>query len=1148
MTKFVHLHNHTEYSLLDGSVKIKDLIKKLKSSGMDSCAITDHGNMFGALEFYKNMKANNLKPIIGSEMYLAPDHSKKVRGSEGFHHIVLLAKNEVGYHNLMKLSGRSFVEGFYYKPRIDKKQLADCAEGLMAGSACLQGEIAKNIRFGRYDEAKNAVHSYKEIFGKDNFYIEIMRHNLPEQDRINPELIKLAGETNTPLVATNDCHFLEKENSIAHDALLCIQTGRVISDRERLRMDSDQFYVKTAEEMLAAFSDIKEAVTNSEYIADMTDLNLNFGNPTPPRYPFVENDQQGSYLRKLAVDGLEKRFNEDSIDANQKIIYRKRLEYELTVIEKMKFPGYFLIVWDFIYYAKTHDIPVGPGRGSAAGSLVAYALSITDIDPIKYKLLFERFLNPERVSMPDIDVDISNDKRQQVIDYVVEKYGADKTAQVITFGTMKAKGVIRDVGRVLSIPYSDVDKIAKLVPDTLDITLETAAKENNVLKKRITDDPAVAQIYNIAKVLEGLKRHASTHAAGIVISDEPLEEKVPLYKSPNEQMAVVQYSKEYLEDINLIKFDFLGLKTLMVIEIAVRFIHENEPDFNISKIPLDNEKTYKNMSEGNTLGMFQLESSGMQDIVRHLDPNNINDVVALVALFRPGPLGSGMVKDFIERKKGKQAVKYSLPELKDILKETYGVILYQEQVMQITMKLAGYSAGEADVLRRAIGKKKPEIVAKEKIPFVKRAVERGIRKRQAEEIYDLMAYFAGYGFNKSHSAAYGLIAYQTAYLKTNYPVEFMSALLSSDQDNTAKITKYIDECERMGILVLPPDVNLSDVSFSPSGSNQIRFGLGAVKNVGNAAIHSILEERKNSAYKDFYDFISRIDMRKCNKKVLESLIKVGAFDQLEKNRMKLLENLPVLIEWAISKKSNTTGMTSLFGESDTSPQGPALINVAMPSDKQIFLWENELLGFFLSGNPLSDYESVAKAITEMSDPENAIISGVITDISEKTTKKRTKMAYIKIHTTFGAVSCVVFPHLYAKIESKFQIGDPAVVFGRIEEDQNKEIKSTGIISIEEALEIIKKIAIDIKYEMINEQFLSRIDNLFSNWPGDFPLFMKIKQDKKSVVLKTGGKFRFKLNLESLKYLCDNFQITLKVENNHKKRSFPRFSGNSQKEF
>ncbi len=1137
MKKFAHLHNHTEYSLLDGSVKIKDLIKKLKSNGMDSCAITDHGNMFGALEFYKSMRANGLKPIIGSEMYITTDHARKAKDAEGLHHIVLLAKNKTGYQNLVKLSGKSFIEGFYYKPRIDKQQLADHAEGLIAGSACLQGEIAKNLRYGRYEKAEAAVSFYKEIFGEDNFYIEIMRHGLAEQERINEDLIKLAKQTDTPLVATNDCHFLEREDSVAHDALLCIQTGKVVSDKERLRMDSDQFYVKTAEEMAETFSDIKEAVTNSGYIADMIDLQLDLGNPTPPRYPFVDNDKQSSFLKELAFEGLEKKFGEGLIEANLKDIYRKRLEYELEVIDKMKFPGYFLIIWDCINYAKTHNIPVGPGRGSAAGSLVAYALSITDVDPIRYKLLFERFLNPERVSMPDIDVDISKDKRQQLIDYVVEKYGADKTAQVITFGTMKAKGVIRDVGRVLDMPYGDVDKIAKLVPDTLDITLEEAIKQSDVLKKRISSEPDVAQIYNIAKVLEGLKRHASTHAAGIVISDEPLENKVPIYKFPNEQMSVVQYSKEYLEDINLIKFDFLGLKTLTVIEIATRFIHKKEPDFDISKIPLDDKKTYKNMSDGYTLGMFQLESTGMQDLIRHLEPSNINDVIALVALFRPGPIGSGMVKDFIDRKKGKQAVKYPLPELKEILKETYGVILYQEQVMQIAMKLAGYSAGEADVLRRAIGKKKPEIVAKERVPFVKRATERGVNKKKAEEIYDLMAYFAGYGFNKSHSAAYGLIAYQTAYLKTNYPVEFMSALLSSEQENTTKITKYIDECERMGILVLPPDINLSDVSFTPS-DEQIRFGLGAVKNVGNAAINSILKERQNGLYKDFYDFISRIDMRKCNKKVLESLIKVGAFDQLEKNRIKLLENLPILIDWASSKKEESSGMNSLFGKSDTEPQKPILRNVAEPSEKQIFLWENELLGFFLSGNPLSEYKEVAKAITDISDSENAIIAGVITDITEKTTKKRTKMAYIKIHSPLNTVSCVAFPYLYAKIESKFQIGDPVVVFGQMEEDQSGQIRANEIAGIEESLNLIKKVIVEIK-KPADKKFFSLIDDLFDKWNGSFPLFFRVVNNDKITVLKTGLKYYFELTLDSLKYLCDNFDIEFRIEHNNQKRQLSR---------
>ncbi len=1104
---------------------------------MESCAITDHGNMFGALEFYKNMKANGLKPIIGSEMYLASDHTKRVKEPNGFHHITLLAKNEIGYRNLMKLSSRSFMEGFYYKPRIDKKLLSDYSQGIMAGSACLAGEVPKELRLGRYQNAVKAIASYKEILGQDNFYIEIMRHGLSEQNRINDDLIKIAKETDTPLVATNDCHFLEKSESVAHDALLCIQTGKVVTDQKRLKMESDEFYVKTEDEMFEVFSDIPYAVTNSSDIADRIDLNLHLGNPTPPLYPFVGIDDQGSYLEKLAVAGLEKRFAEDKIDPAMKNKYKKRLNYELSVIKNMKFPGYFLIVWDFINFSKTHNIPVGPGRGSAAGSLVAYSMRITDIDPLVYNLIFERFLNPERISMPDIDVDISNDKRQQVIDYVVSRYGKDKTAQVITFGTMKARGAIRDVGRVLDIPYSEVDKLAKIVPDTLGVTLKSALKDSRELRDKVATDPDAKRIFEIAKSLEGLKRHASTHAAGIVISDKPLEETAPLYRFPNEEMAVVQYTKEYMEDINLIKFDFLGLKTLTIIDTAVNLIKSKENEFDISKIPLDDEKTYKSMCEGHTLGMFQLESSGMQELIRKLKPHEINDVIALVALYRPGPLGSGMVNDFIKRKNGNQKVEYPLLQLENILKETYGVILYQEQVMQIVMELAGYSAGEADVLRRAIGKKKPELVAAERVPFVKRAVERGIKRSKAEEIYDLMAFFAGYGFNKSHSAAYGLIAYQTAYLKANYTVEFMASVLTSEQSDTVKLAKYIDECERINIAVLSPDINISNISFTPTNDGEIRFGLGAIKHAGTAAINVILDERKNGDYKDLYDFMSRVDLRKCNKKVIESLIKVGAFDRGNRNRNIMLENLPDILLWA-SSKMKYAGANSLFGEKELEPKRPELIKMAKTSDKQIFLWEHELLGFFLSGNPLAAYESIAKALEDIADANNVRIAGIVTEITEKTTKQQVKMAYIKIHTSIGVINTVVFPYLYEKIAAKFKVADPVVLFCQLDID-NKEAKAIDIAAIDTLTKMVQKITLRFNETEVNNGLLGKLDNLFQSWPGTFPLFIRLSRVDKVLFMKTGGEFNFKLCDESLKYLCDNFSCKIIIEHSgHKRYSSP----------
>src|SRR5512143_1716131 len=827
---FVHLHLHTEYSLLDGAISLDKLIKKAKDLKMPAVAVTDHGNLFSALDFYLKASKSGIKPIIGCEIYVAPGSrfdktAPAGQNEEASYHLILLARNRQGYKNLVKLVTAAYLEGFYYKPRIDKDLLRAHSEGLIGLSACLGGEVPTLLLQGRYEDAKRIAREYEQILGRENYYLELQDNGIPEQEQVNREIIKLTKDTGIPVGATNDCHYLDMKDHNADDALLCIQTGKVVQDANRLRFSSETFYMKTPEEMKKAFSFIPEAATNTVKIAERCNLNLELGNYHLPHFPVPDGYTRESFMTELARKGLEERFAEieavrgpGSVDRTK---YRERLEFEIQMIDKMGFAGYFLIVSDFIRYAKEHNIPVGPGRGSAAGSLVAYSLRITDLDPIPYNLLFERFLNPERISMPDIDVDFCQDRRDEVLKYVTEKYGQDHVTQIITYGTMLAKGVIRDVGRVLDIPYSEVDKVAKLVPNTLNIRLDEAMKQEPRLREIGKKDPRMAELMEIALALEGQVRHASKHAAGVVISQEPLTEYVPLFKTPKDEITT-QFDMKGVEKIGLVKFDFLGLRTLTVINKAVKHVNARlsraplaaEEQFVISRIPLDDQKTFDLLARGETAGVFQLESSGMRDIVIKMKPQCFEDLIALVALYRPGPLQSGMVDDFIKRKKGATKITYELPQLEPILKDTYGVIVYQEQVMQISRTLAGYSLGQADLLRRAMGKKDPEVMKKEKVPFLEGAKKQGIDLKKAEAIFDLMAKFAEYGFNKSHSAAYALISYQTAYLKAHFPVEYMAALLTSEVADTAKVVRTVAEARSMSITVLPPDVNESEIDFT----------------------------------------------------------------------------------------------------------------------------------------------------------------------------------------------------------------------------------------------------------------------------------------------------------------------------------------------
>ena len=1101
---FAHLHNHSEYSLLDGASKLKNMINKAKTSDMSCVALTDHGNMFGAIDFYKTAKAAGIKPIIGLEGYISPT-TRFDKETKGNYHITLLAQNEEGYKNLMKLTTFSYTEGFYYKPRIDKELLREHSKGIIAGSACLHGEIQINLLNGDYDAAKRAVLEYKEIFGKDNFFMEIMRHGLDDQKKIDSDIIRLANETDTLLVATNDCHYLNKEDAVAQDALLCIQTNHLMEEENRMKMGTHEFYFKTEEEMLSVFSDHPEFVSNSQLIADRCSVELELGKLSPPHFKTPNGISEFDYLKELSYEGLEKKTA--GFDDKKRELYKERLELELSIIKQMGFSGYFLIVWDFINYAKTRKIPVGPGRGSAAGSLVSYCLGITDIDPIEYKLLFERFLNPERITMPDIDVDFCVERRDEVINYVKEKYGKYNVAQVITFGTMAAKAVVRDVARVLGFPYKEADRIAKMIPDK--DNLREAIKDNPQLKDEIDKNEKVKELFTISKTLEGVKRHASTHAAGVVISENPIYERCPIYKPAGEEAYVSQFSKEYLEDVGLIKFDFLGLRNLTVIDITVKLIGNN---FDISKIPLDDEETYKLLQRGDTLGVFQLESQGMQRLITDLKPTCFEDLIALVALYRPGPLGSGMVSDFIERKHGKKKIEYPLPELEGILKETYGIILYQEQVMQIASKLAGYTLGEADILRRAMGKKKIEVMEEQRASFIQRSVENNIDKQKAEHIFDLIAKFAEYGFNKSHSAAYAYIAYQTAYLKAHYKEYFLSALLTSEKNNTDKIAKYIEECNRLKITVLPPDINDSyqDFAVAKNGNKKvIRFGFGAIKNVGSAAIENIIKTRESGRFDSIFDFLKRVDTRKVNKKVMESLIKSGCFDSLHKNRASLLASFENLLEWANKKESKPKNMQSLFGGSEAEKENtPKLVDAQEMKEADVLKYEKELLGFFISANPLNKYKSIIESIATATSENlsktgssGVVLAGIPIAVRKTKTKRKETMAFVKFMDSKGTFEATLFPKLYEQKKELVESDKLLILMGNVDTTTERpSVIIQNLFSVEKLEQYVKEVELIFDNSRIQE--IAKIKNIVSIHKGDKPLFIRFKNGDTIYTIQT----------------------------------------------
>ncbi|MBN2453592.1 MAG: DNA polymerase III subunit alpha [Candidatus Omnitrophica bacterium] len=1118
---FVHLHLHTQYSLLDGACHLEKLISKLKEYRMPACAITDHGNMFGAIEFYDLAMKNGIKPIIGCEVYIAPDSrfEKSSRGiSDASYHLILLAKDEKGYKNLMKLVSLGFLEGFYYRPRIDKEILAAHSEGLICSSACLKGEIPHLINTGRADQARRVADEYRNMFGKDSFYLEIQDNLIPEQEKVNVEIIKMARDMGVGLLATNDVHYLEKDHARAHEVLLCIQTQTTMDDPNRMRLQTEEFYFKSKDEMSRAFGSIApDAIKNTMAIAEMCNLELDFKKHHLPRYKVPEGKTREGYLRELVNEGLKKRYPEGDR------VVAARVEHELKVIEKFGYPSYFLIAWDFVNYARQNGIPVGPGRGSAAGSVVSYALGITNIDPLRYDLLFERFLNPERISLPDIDIDFCFERRSEVIDYVVKKYSKDNVAQIITFGTMMAKAAIRDTGRALGMPYADVDKIAKLVPNDLGITITQALEQEPELKSLYKNDPKITELLDVSMALEGLTRHASTHAAGVVIGEQPLVNYVPLYKIQEGQITTA-YPMSSLEKIGLLKMDMLGLRTLTVISEAVKIIHRTKGiDLDLDNISIEDKKTFKLLASALSTGVFQLESSGMRDLLKKLNPEKFEDIIALLALFRPGPIGSGMLDDFMKRKHGEVKIRYDHKLLEPILKETYGVILYQEQAMRIASNLAGFSLAQADNLRRSMSKKTPEIMAEMRNLFVTGCLKNGIDKRSADKIFDQIEYFAGYGFNKSHSTAYALISYRTAYLKANFPVEFMTALLTSEKDNLDKIAQYIGETQKMGIKILPPDINESYANFTVTGDS-IRFGLAAVKNVGEGAIESIISTRqKYGKFKSIYDFTEKVDSRLVNRKVIESLIRCGAMDSLGLFRSQLSAMIDKALDIAGGiQKDRMSGQLSFFDsfedEDNFKKSFQDVPNIPEWPESQLLTYEKELLGFYITKHPLARFEKLIRTYSTCSsadlrnrgDGEEVLLGGIISK-AKFTVTKRTgeKMAIVTLEDLDGTVETLVFPVTFAKAAALIKADAIVFIKGRLSlrEDEPK-IVANEVSALETVrAKYTKAVMIELLTAGLEMTALEKLKKVLSRYPGGVPAYLKfVKPDGKKSIVTMGNNF------------------------------------------
>ena len=1036
---FVHLHNHTQYSLLDGASRIDDLVVTAKSMNMPALAITDHGNMFGAIEFYKKASGAGIKPIIGMEAYVAgtsrTDHFRVEGYPDGGFHMVLLVKNQAGYKNLMKLSSAAFLEGFYHRPRIDRELLTRHHDGLIALTACMKGEVPYWILRDKMDKAEEAARFYSELFGPENFYIELQNHELEPELNLIPKMADLASRLDIPLVCTNDCHYLKREDCEAHDALLCIQTGKLVSDTDRMKYNTDQIYFKSAEEMQEIFSDYPEAVENTIKIAERCNLEIKLGELLLPAFPIPEeNKTPDEYLEDLSWEGLKKLYDEITPELEQ------RLKYELGVIKSMGWAGYFLITKDFIDHARNNDIPVGPGRGSAAGSLVSYSLGITTVDPIKYELLFERFLNPERISMPDIDIDFGDRKRDQIIEYVIDKYTRPNVTQIITFGTMAARAVVRDVGRVLAMPYADVDRIAKLIPAVADMTLSKAVKQIPELKQLIESDKRVEKLIQLSKTLEGLTRHASTHAAGVVIAPADLTDYVPLFKASKGE-TTTQYDMKCVEQIGLLKMDFLGLRTLTVIDDAIKMIEANRGEkIDLEKVDLDDKAIYRLFGSGRTIGIFQFESGGMRDYLCKLKPTGLTDLIAMNALYRPGPLDSGMIDIYINRKHGREKVVYDHPILEKILNDTYGVIVFQEQVLKIANSMAGYSLGQADLLRKAMGKKDPEIMHAQKKRFVEGAVKNKVDLKVAEKIFDLIETFARYGFNRAHSTCYALLAYRTAWLKVHYPHEFMAALLTSEMNDSDRVVILMEECRNMGIEVMPPDVNESLGSFTVV-DDKIRFGMLAIKNVGTGPVAQIIKARdEGGRFETLADFVARVDLRSLNKRALESMIAAGAFDSVHHNRRAMSEVLESMIAYGhtVQETSHTVDMFG-GGMEDTTRKAPDLPAVEDWPVSQKLKSEKDILGFYVSGHPLaryrrelSQFSTVATAKIESTDDGREVrVGGIVQAIKVMLDKRGNSMAFVTIEDFAGSVELIVFSDCYEKAKDFLKLDGVVLASGRI---------------------------------------------------------------------------------------------------------------------
>ena len=1072
---FTHLHVHTEYSLLDGSNKINEYVARVKELGMNSAAITDHGVMFGCIDFYRAAKAAGIKPILGCEVYVAPGSrfDREIGQAEDrYYHLVLLAENNHGYENLMKIVSKAFVDGFYYKPRVDMDLLQEYHEGIIALSACLAGEVAKNITRGMYEEAKSAALRYEKIFGKGNFFLELQDHGIPQQQRVNQQLLRMSQETGIALVATNDVHYTYDTDAEAHDILLCVQTRKLLSDENRMRYEGGQYYVKSPEEMAELFPYIPEALENTQKIADRCEVEIEFGVTKLPKFDVPAPYTSWEYLNKLCYDGLKERYSGDLTELE------KRLEYELGVIKTMGYVDYFLIVWDFIRFARDHDIMVGPGRGSAAGSLVSYTLGITKLDPIKYNLLFERFLNPERVSMPDIDVDFCFERRQEVIDYVVEKYGKDRVVQIVTFGTMAARGVIRDVGRVMDLPYAQCDAIAKMIPEELNITIDKALKMNPELKNLYTTDEMVKKLIDMSRRLEGLPRHTSMHAAGVVISQTSVDEYVPLARA-SDGSIVTQFTMTTLEELGLLKMDFLGLRTLTVIQKAVKLIEKNKGiSLDMDHVDYNDKAVYDMLGAGKTEGVFQLESAGMTSFMKELKPESLEDVIAGISLYRPGPMD--FIPQYIEGKNNPDSIHFLCPQLEPILSATYGCIVYQEQVMQIVRSLGGYTLGRSDLVRRAMSKKKAAVMEKERQNFVygneeegvPGCVNRGISEEIANKIYEQMMDFAKYAFNKSHAAAYAVVAYQTAYLKCHFPVEFMAALMTSVIDNPPKVADYILSCRRMGIAILPPDINKGDSTFSVDGGG-IRYGLSAIKSIGKPVIEAIVAERNQRGdFTSLRDFIERMTGKDVNKKAIENFIKAGAFDELPGNRrQKMMVYAQILDAIVQEKKNMMAGQMSLFDF--VSEEEKTAYEIHMPDVEEYpkeakLAFEKEVLGIYISGHPLEEYETCWRknisAVTtdfmpdeesgqpKVRDGQQVIVGGMITEKTIKYTKTNKVMAFLTLEDLLGTVEIVVFPRDYEKNVRLMEIDEKVFIKGRVsvEEERASKVICESMYSFEDA--------------------------------------------------------------------------------------------------